>query len=62
MLLQGITVEEKARRYGLSHVLDTPVDTVDKDLVVQYEVALQEGLDCGGAYLKFLTANDDLSS
>jgi calnexin len=62
VLLQGITVEEKARRYGLSHVLDTPVDTVDKDLVVQYEVALQEGLDCGGAYLKFLTANDDLSS
>lgn len=58
----GITVDEKARRYGLSHVLDKAIDTIDKDLVVQYEVALQKGLECGGAYLKFLTADDALSS
>jgi len=31
-------------------------------LVVQYEVALQDGLDCGGAYLKFLTAEEGLSA
>merc|ERR1712159_180706 len=58
----GINVEEKARRYGLSHILKETIDTVDKDLVVQYEVALQKGLECGGAYLKFLTADDDLSA
>ena len=31
---------------------------MDKDLVLQYEVALQDGLECGGAYLKFFTADD----
>lgn len=59
---KGITVAEKAKRYGLSHVLDEPIDTLDKDLIVQYEVTLQEGLECGGAYLKFLSAEEDLSA
>lgn len=58
----GITVVEKAKRYGLSHVLEEPIDTVDKDLIVQYEVTLQDGLECGGAYLKFLSASEDLSA
>merc|ERR1711871_1703132 len=58
----GITVVEKAKRYGLSHILDKPVDTLDKNLVVQYEVTLQDGLECGGAYLKFLSANEGLSA
>ena len=31
----------------------------DKDLVLQYEVRLQDGLQCGGAYLKFLTGESD---
>jgi len=31
-------------------------------LVIQYELLLKNGLDCGGAYLKLLTAGDDLSS
>tara|TARA_A100001015_G_scaffold302350_1_gene390437 strand:+ start:2627 stop:4204 length:1578 start_codon:yes stop_codon:yes gene_type:complete len=55
---QGITVDEKARRYGISTTFAEPVDSVDKDLVLQYEVALQDGLECGGAYLKFFTADD----
>lgn len=55
----GITVEEKARRYGISSSFAEAVDTVDKDLVLQYEVTLQDGLECGGAYLKFFTADDD---
>ena len=29
---------------------------------MQYEVTLQDGLECGGAYLKFLSANEGLSA
>ena len=30
-------------------------------IVLQYEARLQDGLDCGGAYLKFVTADDSFS-
>lgn len=36
-----------------------PVDPKGKPLVVQYEVKLQKGLDCGGAYIKLLTEEDE---
>lgn len=47
-------VPEKAKHYGLTAKLDTPVDPA-KGLVLQYELKLTDGLTCGGAYLKFLT-------
>lgn len=56
--LQGILVKSEAKRYGLSTKLDSPIDSEDKDLVLQFEVRLQEGLNCGGAYLKFLTSTE----
>jgi calnexin len=55
----GITVAKEAKRYGISTKLDSPVTSENKDLVLQYEVRLQEGLQCGGAYLKFLTGESD---
>ena len=51
-------VPEKAKHYGLTAKLDTPVDPT-KGLVLQYELKLTDGLTCGGAYLKFLTATAD---
>jgi len=36
---------------------DEPLDNTDRDLVVQYELRLQKDLDCGGAYIKLLTAS-----
>lgn len=51
-------VPEKAKHYGLTAKLDTPVDPA-KGLVLQYELKLTDGLTCGGAYLKFLTATAD---
>ena len=39
-------------------LMSSNIDTVDKDLIVQYEVTLQDGLECGGAYLKFLSAEE----
>jgi calnexin len=35
-----------------------PIDPKDKPLVVQYEVKLQKGLECGGAYIKLLTEDE----
>ena len=41
-------VPEKAKHYGLSTVLKEPVDPA-KDLVLQYDLKLANGLSCGGA-------------
>jgi calnexin len=46
--------------YGLSTQFAAPLDLTDKTLVVQYEVRLQENLECGGFYLK-LFGEDNFS-
>ena len=52
---KGLYVDSPARHYGVSSLSQKPFDP-SEGLVLQYEVTLQDGLDCGGAYLKFLTA------
>ena len=47
---------EKARHYGYAANIGKEVDP-SKGLVLQYELKLADGLTCGGAYLKFLTAS-----
>ena len=47
-------VPEKARHYGYTKQLAEPFDPKD-GFAVQFEAAQTEGLDCGGAYLKYLT-------
>ena len=51
-------VPEKAKHYGLTTKLGSEIDPAD-GLVLQYELKLSEGLTCGGAYLKYLTATPD---
>ncbi|EEY70245.1 calnexin, putative [Phytophthora infestans T30-4] len=55
---RGLVLNKPAQHYGLAVKLDEPlqVDGSDakKEMVVQYEVKLQKGLDCGGAYVKLL--------
>ncbi|CEG41016.1 calnexin [Plasmopara halstedii] len=55
---RGLVLDKPAHHYGLAVKLDEPlqVDGSDarKEMVVQYEVKLQNGLDCGGAYVKLL--------
>lgn len=53
----ALKVPEKARHYGLVAKLDKPVKALD-GLVLQFELKLSEGLTCGGAYLKYLTAGE----
>ena len=54
LLLQ---VPEKAKHYGISTLLPEAVDPA-QDLVLQFELKLTNGLSCGGAYIKFVTADD----
>ncbi|PKA60240.1 Calnexin like 1 [Apostasia shenzhenica] len=50
----GLLVSEKARKYGIVKKLDQPVNLGDGAIILQYEVRFQSGLECGGAYLKYL--------
>nr|CAG8527874.1 8302_t:CDS:10 [Entrophospora candida]CAG8560287.1 3293_t:CDS:10 [Entrophospora candida] len=54
----GLVVKSAAAHHAISALLDQPLDNTGKDLVVQYEVKLQNGLECGGAYLKLLTLSE----
>ncbi|KAJ7516550.1 hypothetical protein O6H91_22G062500 [Diphasiastrum complanatum] len=50
----GLLVSEKARKYGIAVDLPETVDPKDGAVILQYDLRLQNGLECGGAYLKFL--------
>ncbi|KMS97456.1 hypothetical protein BVRB_5g126880 [Beta vulgaris subsp. vulgaris] len=50
----GLLVSEKARKYAIVKELEKPVELKDKTVVLQFETRLQNGLECGGAYLKYL--------
>lgn len=52
-------VPEKARHYGIATALPETTDP-SQGLVLQYDLKLSDGLTCGGAYLKFLTADADI--
>ncbi|KAI8017969.1 hypothetical protein LOK49_LG04G02379 [Camellia lanceoleosa] len=54
----GLLVSEKARKYAIVKVLDEPVKLKDGTIVLQFETRLQNGLECGGAYLKYLRPQD----
>ncbi|KAJ1510212.1 hypothetical protein HMI56_006443, partial [Coelomomyces lativittatus] len=54
----GLVMKNKAAHFAISRTLDTPLTFKDSDLVViQYELKLQDGLECGGAYMKLLSAS-----
>jgi calnexin len=57
---KGLVVKDKAAHHAISAKFDKPINPKGKPLVVQYEVKLQEGLECGGAYLKLLQENKKL--
>jgi hypothetical protein len=49
---EGLVASSKAAQHAISAPFETSLDPSGKTLVVQYEVKLQKGLDCGGAYIK----------
>nr|GMD05674.1 calnexin homolog 1-like [Ipomoea batatas] len=54
----GLLVSEPARKYAIVKELDEVVNLKDGTVVLQYEVRLQNGLECGGAYIKYLRPQD----
>lgn len=56
---EGLVMKSKAAHHAISAVFPEPISALPerKPLVVQYEVKMQKGLECGGAYLKLLTEN-----
>lgn len=57
---RGLVVKSAAAHHAISAKLPQPLDNTGKTLVVQYEVKLQKGLECGGAYMKLLSENEEL--
>ncbi|KAG0711660.1 Calnexin [Chionoecetes opilio] len=56
---RGLVLKSKAKHAAISVPLKKPFYFTDKPLVVQYEVNLQNGQDCGGSYIKLLSTKDD---
>ncbi|CRK22367.1 hypothetical protein BN1708_013402 [Verticillium longisporum] len=57
---KGLVVKNAAAHHAISAKFPKAIDNKGKTLVVQYEVKLQNGLECGGAYLKLLRDNKAL--
>lgn len=55
----GLVVTNPAAHHAISAPLSKPIDPAAETLVVQYEVKLQNGLECGGAYVKLLTESPE---
>ena len=55
---QGLKTAENAHFYAASRKLDEPVNNDGKDFVVSLSVKHEQGLDCGGGYIKLLPEMD----
>lgn len=51
---KSLVAEYPSTRYGIATLFDEPITMHEEDLIVQYEVRYQKGLECGGAYIKLL--------
>ncbi|KAJ3240825.1 hypothetical protein HDU81_002678 [Chytriomyces hyalinus] len=56
---RGLVVKTPASHHAISASFKEPIETDGKTFVAQYEVKLQNGLECGGAYMKLLTADSE---
>nr|XP_033795496.1 calmegin isoform X1 [Geotrypetes seraphini]XP_033795506.1 calmegin isoform X1 [Geotrypetes seraphini]XP_033795516.1 calmegin isoform X1 [Geotrypetes seraphini] len=57
---KGLVLKSAAKHHAISAMLKKPFIFDDKPLIVQYEVNFQDGIDCGGAYVKLLSNSDNL--
>ncbi|MCO5549187.1 hypothetical protein L7F22_002653 [Adiantum nelumboides] len=55
----GLLASEKARKYGIATSFPEVVEFKEKPIVLQYDLRLQNGIECGGSYLKFLQVQKD---
>lgn len=52
---RGLVLKSKAKHAAISAPLSRPFKFAVKPLIVQYEVTLQEGQECGGGYIKLIS-------
>ncbi|XP_034043271.1 calmegin isoform X1 [Thalassophryne amazonica] len=55
---KGLVLKSRAKHHAIAALLDKPFIFQDEPLVVQYEVNFQDGIDCGGAYIKLLSGTE----
>eukprot|EP00792_Barthelona_sp_PAP020_P009635 TRINITY_DN3311_c2_g1_i13.p1 TRINITY_DN3311_c2_g1~~TRINITY_DN3311_c2_g1_i13.p1 ORF type:complete len:438 (+),score=153.28 TRINITY_DN3311_c2_g1_i13:33-1346(+) len=55
----SLEMRSKNAKHAISSSFEEPIYWKDGDLIIQYEVRLQNGLDCGGAYIKLLREKFD---
>ncbi|CAL1602152.1 unnamed protein product [Knipowitschia caucasica] len=58
---KGLVLKSRAKHHAIAALLNKPFVFKDDPLVVQYEVNFQDGIDCGGAYIKLLSDEGDLN-
>ncbi|CAI5784339.1 calmegin isoform X2 [Podarcis lilfordi] len=58
---RGLVLKSVAKHHAISAMLTQPFIFDSKPLIIQYEVNFQDGIDCGGAYVKLLSKTDDLN-
>ncbi|XP_074651742.1 calnexin-like isoform X2 [Tubulanus polymorphus] len=56
----ALVLKSQAKHHAISSMLDKPFVFDKKPFVAQYEVRFQNGIECGGAYIKLLSDNPDL--
>ena len=58
---KGLSLSQANRHYGVSTKFSNTLDTKGrKEFVVQYDLKLENGLQCGGAYIKLLRDSPEL--
>ncbi|RKP09627.1 calreticulin [Thamnocephalis sphaerospora] len=55
----GLVLKSAAKHHALVSKFAEPLDNADNTLVLQYEVKMQNPIECGGAYIKLLTHQAD---
>lgn len=50
----GLSLASEMKRYGVSAPFAAPLIPAEGNIVIQYELKLEESLSCGGAYVKLL--------
>jgi len=56
----GLYIPHEAKHYGVSKSLSEPFDP-SEGMTLQFEARHETGLTCGGAYLKYLTADESFA-
>jgi calreticulin len=57
---KGLQTSEDAKFYAISVPFDKEFDNAGKTMVIQFSVKHEQGIDCGGGYVKILPPGLDL--